>query len=241
MSEASTTKTTTYDLAPSWWGKDACDFSSIDVKSEVVSHLTKDVHFKKTSGTMVLFRKAIYVKIVDGLTINAIDENNKVCIRIDEEEFEFFKQIQEAMQDLMILPRKTAMGLNDSDMKPCVVRSQESDKPYLKAKVQTLGYSRTTGIDVEGKERLDTPNLLRTPGTKGDFLMRVEGVYITPTDCGVLAKVDMFRLKSIPSEEDREAYKKEKEEEGEETRKKRMQEFMYGPSDAKKVRTEVTE
>lgn len=231
MPKASATKTITRDLAPSWWGKDACDFSSIDVKGEVVSRLTKDVRFKKTNGTMVLFRKSIYVKIVDGITINAIDENNKVCIRIDEEEFEFFKQIQDVMRDLMILPRKTAMGLHDSDMKQFVVRSQESDKPYLKAKVQTLGYSRTTGIDVEGKEILDTPELLRCPGSKGDFLMRVEGVYITPTDCGVLAKVDMFRLKSLPSEEDREAYKKEKEEVSDATRKRWLREFINGPDD----------
>jgi hypothetical protein len=233
---SSKSKTITRDLAPSWWGKDACEFSTIDVKSEVVSRLTKDVRFKKTNGIMVLFRKAIYVKIVDGVTINSIDDNNKVCVRIDEEEFDFFNQIQETMQSLMILPRKTSMGHHDSTMKPCVVRSQESDKPYLKAKVQTLGYSRTTGIDVDGKEQLDTPDLLRTPGTKGDFLMRVEGVYITPTDCGVLAKVDMFRLKSLPSEEDREAYKKDKEDEGEEMRKKRLREFMYGPDDAKKAK-----
>lgn len=214
-------------LTPNWWGKDSIDLSSLDVEDIVSKRSTKDAKFKKLSGAMILFRAPIFFKVVDGTTINAVDDNGKVCIRMDEEEYDFLEKLEETMIKKLIEPRVLQMG-DDPDVMRSVAMSESTGLPYLKAKIQTLGYSRTTGIDQDGKDHMDVPSILQTQGSVGDFLMRIEGVYITPKNCGILAKVDMFRLKSVPSASDLESEKKKREQEAKELRQKRLQEFMGG-------------
>lgn len=220
-------------LAPNWWGKDSIDLSSLDVEDIVSKRGTKDAKFKKLSGAMILFRAPIFFKVVAGTTINAVDDNGKVCIRMDEEEYDFLEKLEETMIKKLIEPRVLQMGV-EPDVVRGVAMSESTGLPYLKAKIQTLGYSRTTGIDEKGVDHPDVSRILQTQGSVGDFLMRIEGVYITPKNCGILAKVDMFRLKSVPSSEDLESDKKKREEDAKELRQKRIQEFMGG--DAKRVK-----
>lgn len=221
-------------MTPNWWGKDSMDLSSLDVEDIISNRSTKDAKFKKLSGAMILFRAPIFFKVVGGTTINGVDDNGKVCIRMDEEEFVFMEKIEEMMIKKLIEPRVMQMG-EDPDVMRSAVMSEGSGLPYLKAKIQTLGYSRTTGIDQKGKDHMDVSSILQTPGSVGDFLMRIEGVYITPKNCGILAKVDMFRLTSVPSALDIEEDKKRREEESKEKRDKRLAAFIAG-GDVKRVK-----
>lgn len=233
MAKTSKSSQKTSSMAPGWWGKDAMDLSSIDVDACISGRATKDARFKKMQGSMLLFRAPLYFKVIEASLISPVDENGKVCIRLDEEEYDFLSKLEECMITKMIEPKVSMLGTSP-EMKRSVVMSEGTGLPYMKSKIQTLGYSRTTGIGADGKECLDTPSLLETQGSCGDFLMRIEGVYITQQNCGVLMKVDMFRLKSVPSVEDVEEARSKREEEAKKFKEKRLLSFMGG--DAKRTK-----
>jgi len=225
MSKTTNAHKISSNMAPAWWGRDSMDLSTLDIEDVVMSRGTKDARFKKMSGSMILFRKPIFFKLLEGSMIAPVDDNGKVCLRMDNEEFQFLSQLEEMMITKMIQPKVVQLG-TDPEVKKSFVVSESTDMPYAKCKVQTLGYTRTTGIDVKGKENVDTLSLLQTQGTKGDFLLRIEGVYVTATNCGLLVKIDMFRLTSLPSLEDVESQKKQRESDSEDLRNKRVALFM---------------
>lgn len=223
---AKTSKTASSSRAgPGWWGRDSIDLSVVDVEGSITKRTIKESRFR--AGSMVLFRNPIFVKVIDSSVISAVDENGKVCVRLAEDEYDFLHRLEEAMIHQLLDPKMKQSG-SSADVKRCVMMSEGTGLPYLKSKIQTLGYSRTTGIDVDGKEQLDVASLLQTQGSVGDFLLRVEGIYLTQSNCGVLMKVDMLRMKSVPSEKDQEEQRKRKEDDMKKVKEKRMLQFMGG-------------
>jgi hypothetical protein len=224
-------------LATAWWGNDArgTALNKIDVEAEVMTRKTKTITMKHGGGKMILFKVPILFKVSDATTLCAVDENKKVCIQLGEEEYDMLNNISEVATTHLIEPKKSQLGYNETVTKGCVYRSAASGKAYCKVKIQTLGTSRTTGISQKDEEVLDTLSLLQSAGVEGDFLLKVEGVYISSQYCGLLTKVDMFKVKKAPSDAELEDLKAKRVEEAIARRDEQVSAFVGG--DVKRVKT----
>lgn len=211
------------DMVPRWWGEDASDFSTIDVDA-TLNRQFKNVPF--AAGVMNLFKKPILFKLPATRMLSAVDENKKLCLELTENEFNFLTLVSGKMKEKLIdgMMQYNAKW-SEAEFSDVLKTSASSGKKYIKVKIQTRGASRTTGMDVDGTMKADTQSILGKIGSEGSFLLRLDGVYLTSTNCGLLAKVDMFRLKSVPSDEDMEEEKAARETDMREVREAELRNF----------------
>ena len=186
-----------------WW--------SAQQTSKIIKGLPKIQTNSPTSlpggaGSMITFKDKVYVKLQDARLLSAVDDNNKLCLSLDDEQWEFFNSMSEAL-DKSHIARLKLLNPDHSEAEfwASVRSSEQTDNKYLKTKVQLLGSSRTMGCDLNSELSTNVPATLSVVGSCLSARIRVDGVYLTKDKCGIITKVDMFKMKSAPSEEEVEA------------------------------------
>ena len=173
------------------------------------------------SGNMITFQDQISVKLQDCRLMSEVDDNNKLCLSLDDEQFHFFHLLSETLNKSLIARLKMMHPKHaEAEFWPSIKISEQTGNKYLKTKVQLLGASRTMGCDVDGTVSNNVPTTLSTVGAMLDVRIRVDGVYLTKEKCGIITKVDIFKVKGMPSDEDVEQER--------ETKRRRMDETRMG-------------
>jgi len=190
------------------------------------------VRIPNGGGKMIAFKPALLMRLPKTRVLSEVDDNKKLTLTLEEDEYEFLMNVQNTMQSSMI----DAASLAKCDFSPSIVRSEASGKPYIKVKVQTLGFSATLGMDVNNRANPDTLSLLGARGSEGNFMLRIEGVYIGASYCGLVIKVDMFRLTKVPSDKDIEQAKEDFASQAVEDRQNLFSIFTQDEKPAKKSR-----
>lgn len=163
------------------------------------------------SGNMISFQEKLTIKLQDCRLMSAVDENNKLCVSLDEPQFECMQRVSERLQQTLIARLKLLHPKHsNAEFVPSVKTSEQTGQNYLKTKVQLLGISRSMGCGLDGVLSKNIPETLNTVGCVADMRIRIDGVYLTKERCGIVTKVDIFKLKSMPSEEDVEAEREAK-------------------------------
>jgi len=200
-----------------WW-------SSQDTEQMLLN--LKDLKERNTSlpngsGNMITFQDQISVKLQDCRLMSEVNDNNKLCLSLDDEQFHFFHLLSETLNKSLIARLKMMHPKHsEAEFWPSIKISEQTGNKYLKTKVQLLGASRTMGCDVDGTVSSNVPETLSTVGAMLDVRIRVDGVYLTNEKCGIITKVDIFKVKSLPSEEEVEQER--------ETKRRRMDESRMG-------------
>lgn len=180
------------------------------------------------NGSIVLktFDRSPRMKFAGATLLSGVDENKKLCFELNDVQFENLKKIEEALERTFILQLKMMNPqYEDAKFTTCVKESEHSDNKYLKTKVQLLNHSRTMGVDAKGITVINVVEALSVPGTVFDVRVRIDGVYLTKERCGLMTKVELFRVISIPSEEDIEKEKEVKRAKLERTREEELLSF----------------
>jgi len=205
-----------------WWGAEDTE----KVVHRVGTMKTAFNSLPNGSGFMLLFKDKLSVKLQDCRLMSAVDENNKLCVSLTDEQFEFFELLSRQLESTLIA-RLKLMNPNHADagFLPSVKVSEQTEQKYLKTKVQLLGASRTMGCGLDGAVSDNVPATLSHVGASADIRIRVDGVYLTKERCGIMSKVDLFKLKSIPSEEEVEKERETKKRRLHESRMEEMSDF----------------
>jgi hypothetical protein len=175
------------------------------------------------SGNMISFQEKLTIKLQDCRLMSAVDENNKLCVSLDDSQFECLQRVSDKLQKTLIARLKLLHPNHDkAEFVPSVKTSEQTGQNYLKTKVQLLGFSRSMGCGLDGVLSKNIPETLSTVGSGVDMRIRIDGVYLTKERCGIVTKVDIFKLKTMPSEEDVEAERAAKKQRMEESRTKEL-------------------
>jgi hypothetical protein len=210
-------KTTT---SPAVW-ENKSEFPSI--LEDITNKRARFSNVPSAGVSMKLFEKYVPLKVGDASLLSAVDENRKMCIELDDEQFEFVKSIEAMLESTFVAQLKLVEPkLANAEFQSTIKVSEQSGKKYLKTKVQLLGSSRTMGVGLNGKAVSNVPAALDTVGCKINAKIRIDGVYLSKERAGLVTKVDMFRVLSVPSEEDVEGAKEEKRQKLEEDRMKEL-------------------
>lgn len=205
MSKRTAVETANTSHSDAWWKGDSPSMEKLlSMKSRMSS-------IPNASVVLKLFDSSPKIKMSCEL-LSAVDENKRVCLSLSDLEYDKFVALEAALEKSFIAqlklmnPQYTASSLVTS----CKV-SEQTEKKYLKTKVQLLGYSRTMGIDGDSGEFIrNIPDALSVPGTKVDVSVSIDGAYLSNERCGLVTKLNMFRVKSVPSEEEKEVKREEK-------------------------------
>lgn len=203
-----------------WWdGEQGGDTNRLlDTLPSIESQL-KDL--PKNAGMMKIFKKSCGIKLSETTTLCEVDENRKICVTLDDAQYMFMFELEKALERTLINQLKMLNpSYGDSELKSVVRESEQTGKKYLKTKVQLLGMSRTMGVDAEGKTVVNPVDALSVSGTKLRARVRIDGVYVGKEMCGLITKVDMFKVVSVP---DAEAMEEEKSKRMEDMDAKRLQ------------------
>jgi len=65
-------------------------------------------------------------------------------------------------------------------------------------------------VNLDGTTCINPLETLVDVGSVMDVRVRVDGVYVTKERAGLVTKIDLFKLKSVPSEEDKEVHRANK-------------------------------
>lgn len=178
------------------------------------------------AGHIMTFKDSMAIKLVDSKLMSAVDENNKVCFSLDDEAYAFLEAYSEQILSTLVARMKLLHPEHeDAEMWPVIKISEQTETKYLKTKVQTVGASRSMGCTVDGHITHKVLECMTSVGSVVDVRIKLDGVYLTKDKCGLMTKVDMFRVKSIPTEEEIEADKAEKMKALEEARKEAFDSF----------------
>lgn len=160
------------------------------------------------AGMMKIFKKSCGIKLGETTTLCEVNENRKICVTLDDAQYMFLSELEKTLEGTLIKQLKMLNpSYGDSELMSVVRESEQTGKKYLKTKVQLLGSTRTMGVDAEGKTVLNPVDALSVPGTKLRARVRIDGVYVGKEMCGVISKVDMFKVVSVPDAEAIEAEK----------------------------------
>lgn len=202
----STIKTKAYKskqvkAAPACWWTESIDsdatVSSMKALNSRMSTLPNDV------GVLRMFESDFGVKMTDASLMSAVDENKKLCISITDAEYDFLKRVEEQLNATMVEKVKMCDSKYEgAEFMSCVKVSEQTGQKYLKTKVQLLGRSRSFGVNLDGSTCVNPLETLVDVGAVLDVRIRVDGVYVTKERAGLVTKVDLFKVKSIPSEEE---------------------------------------
>lgn len=208
-----------------WWSSGS--LGDVEVEKEIEERDFKQVPLPNGIGMMNLFKKPILLRLPESVLLSACDDNNKMCITLTDAEYELVGQIEEVMGKMMIDPLKCAFREMRGATFGSQIHESESgtENKYVKVKAQDRGTTRTIGINLDGSDCVSPADSLNVVGSKGSFMLRLEGVYITNERCGVMVKLDMFRIKSHPTEEEIEERKDVKRTRYDEDRKQALANF----------------
>lgn len=181
--------------------------SSMKLKLEDMSSVSKmDTRYARlpnNAGAMKLFKSVVGLNLPETTTLSEIDENNKLCVTLDDEQYEWLNAMETELQRTTIETLKVMNpSYADSAFKSIIKVSEHTGKKYVKTKIQTLGLSRTIGADASGAAIDDCMRVLGVVGTKLGMRLRVDGAYAGKDSCGLVTKIDMFRIISIPDAEE---------------------------------------
>lgn len=191
-----------------WWNEDIdCEGALAGMKSmkSKMTTLPKDV------GVLRMFESEFGVKLCDAKLMSVVDENKKLCISLTDAQYDFLKKVEDQLRGTLIAKVKLCEPkYEESEFTSCVRVSETTGQKYIKTKVQLLGRSRTYGVDLDGSTCVNPLESFTAVGTSMDVRIRVDGVYLTKERAGLVTKVDLFKIKSIPSEEDIEEAREKK-------------------------------
>lgn len=206
--------------ADAWWSGELGSTHNIDKQETRLTALPNNI------GWMKLFKDPITLKMSDAELMSGVNENSKLCISLTDTQYDFLNSIQEAMNNKLVSQIK---GLDnnymESEFMSSIKVSDATEKKYLKTKVQLLGATRSMGVDVDGGHVTNPILALSTPGTRLDIRIRIDGVYVTKGNAGMMTKVDLFRIKSVPDEEELEAEREAKRARYEQQREEALENF----------------
>ena len=186
--------------AAAWWD---CDDENNGDFGDVVAKTTRMSSLPNGAGMMNLFESDFGLKMGECRLMSAVDENKKLCLSLTDSQYGFLQSLQEELERTLVQRVKDANPkYANAELFSCVRISDSTGQKYLKTKVQLGGYSRTMGIDVEGASVSNVPSVLTIPGTMMQARLIIGGVYVTKDRCGLVTKLDMFRITSVPSDED---------------------------------------
>lgn len=206
--------------ADAWW------VGELGGGHNIESQETRLVPLPNNLGWMKLFKQPITLKMCDAELLTGVNDNSKLCITLTDKHYEFFESIQDTMNNKLVSQIKGLDGsFMESEFMSSVKVSDTTEKKYLKTKVQLLGASRSRGTDINGDNVSDPVSALSTPGTRLDIRIRVDGVYVTKMNSGLMVKVDLFRIKTVPDEEALEAEREVKRQRLEKAREEELENF----------------
>ena len=204
----------------SWWDcedENNVDFEGIVTKTSRVSPLPAG------SGMMSLFESTFGLKMGETRLMSAVDDNKKLCLSLTDVQYSFLEGLQEELEKTLVQQVKTLHPkYANSKFVSSVKTSEATGNKYIKSKVQLIGYSRTMGVDMDGSTVSNVPMALSIPGTVIQTRLLISGVYVTKERCGLVTKMDMFRVLHVPSVEEMD---KEREERIERLESERVEEL----------------
>ena len=188
--------------AAKWWDG-AVDANA--AASLVKSLKTRTSSLPNDVGVLRMFESDFGLKMVDANLMSAVDENKKLCISLTDEQYDFLQKVErEAEETLITKVKMCEPKYEGAEFMSCVKVSESTGQKYLKTKVQLLGRSRSFGVNMDGSTCENPLETLVDVGAVLDVRIRVDGVYVTKERAGLVTKIDLFKVKSIPSEEDKE-------------------------------------
>jgi hypothetical protein len=207
--KSSASKSSSVKATPArWWNQEIEAEGALNAVRSLgskMSTLPNDV------GVLRMFDTEFGVKMCDANLMSAVDENKKLCISLTDEQYDFLKKVEDLMKETLIAKVKMIdPKYENADFMSCVKVSESTGQKYIKTKVQLLGRSRSFGVNLDGTTCINPLETLVDVGSVMDVRIRVDGVYVTKERAGLVTKIDLFRLKSIPSEEDKEAHRASK-------------------------------
>ena len=203
-SKSSSVKTT----SARWWNEEINAegaLNGVKALSSKMSTLPNDV------GVLRMFDTEFGVKMCDANLMSAVDENKKLCISLTDDQYDFLKKVEDLLKETLIAKVKMCdPKYENADFMSCVKVSESTGQKYIKTKVQLLGRSRSFGVNLDGTTCINPLETLVDVGSVLDVRVRVDGVYVTKERAGLVTKIDLFKLKSVPSEEDKEEHRANK-------------------------------
>jgi hypothetical protein len=187
--------------AAAWW--DCEDEENNGDFADVVTKTTRVSSLPNGAGMMNLFESDFGLKMGETRLMSEVDENRKLCLSLTDAQYGFLTSLQEELEKTLVQQVKTQHPkYANAEFFSSVKVSETTGQKYLKTKVQLLGYSRTMGIDVDGASVSNVPEVLNVPGTMLHARLMISGVYVTKERCGLVTKLDMFRVTKVPSDEE---------------------------------------
>ncbi len=219
-----TKKNTSKQSASAWWASDK-DMGG-DIPKSVQMLGSRTVELPNGAGILNLFDGCVGIKLSGVRLMSAVDDNNKCCLALEDKHFDFFEKMQALLLKSKIAEIKHMMPkYADAEFQGNAKVSEQTGQKYLKTKVQLLGPSQTMGLDEKGSNVANVPAALSIPDTLVDIRVRIDGAYLTTERCGMVTKVDIFRIKSKPSAEEQEESRAAKRARFEDARKEELQNF----------------
>lgn len=213
------------EMALRWYSENDVEAKKIGL-AIVNNERLRTSYFKGNAGVMKMFRTPFGLRMSDVKIISALDENNKVCISLNTEQYGFYNAIQEEVMGKPMERLKNAFPKwAESEWYNNARISEHSENPYIKTKVQLQGMSRTLGMGAEGVDVVDHADMLKVPGTTIDVKVGISGYFLTATNCGLITSISMYVVKSIPDETEILAEKEKSREEIEAFRAEELRNF----------------
>lgn len=202
-SKSSTFKRSSAKKAPARWWEEGLDvnatMSAVKALNNKMSKLPSDV------GVLQMFESDFGVKMNGAVLMSGVDENNKLCISLSDAQYDFLKNVEEQLQSTLIAKVKMCdPKFESAEFTPSVKISESTGQKYMKTKVQLLGRSVSFGANMEGKSFSNPAEGLMEVGSVLNIRIRVDGVYVTKERAGLVTKVDIYKVVSVPSEEEKE-------------------------------------
>lgn len=206
-----------------WWESSA---DSERILEGLVNLKTRMSTLPNNIGMINSFEGGMSIKLKGARLMSECDDYNKLCLSLTDEEYDFLKELETRIHNTMIPSVKMMNPKFENAVFGSNVRVSEStEQKYLKTKLQIRGMSCSMGLDVKGSLIKDTPASLKTVGSVVDVKIRIDGVYATKDNCGMMTKIDVFKIKSQPSEEELEEERNAKRQRLEDTRMQELDSF----------------
>ena len=178
-------------------------YVAVSAETEVARHPVQSGKFSFQSdggrGYMILFRESLSVAVLDATILSGVDEHMTMTIQLEDTAFTFMSALQDAISARLLNPAVSHFPASFGPTSaPNIRTSAISGKHYAKIKVRQSGRKSTIGTLLDGSNAVPPfhENLLR--GMRGNFVVAFDGVYVSPQRCGLVVRLDMFRITAPP-------------------------------------------
>lgn len=197
---------------------------------KMIDMFTNAIVHESNTGVNYFFN-SFFVNLAEVTVKKSVNEFNSVLFRVSESDFNQMKHLEERAFDFfspkisdLILTQPEEPLNEDFERTSCLFHSSGvfSSSAYLRAKIQQEG-AYITLCSLNGKFEVKMENVFKM-NNKGSLRLKINGFYKANKRCGLIVRIDNAHL--TMSDDTSSSVDSRKVVDVEETKRKRMQDFM---------------